>query len=200
MPTYSPQITDLLPKVYEQSSHPEMESETVRAIRAAVQYYHKLDFLKFDTKEVAIPWNATAGRFEIDTATLLPGFREVEAMHGLDNNGNIVARFEETTPDHLFDMNGDRRNNIFYLAGSSIQLITDAAPTQLLVNYFSMPPLGADNLYTWLLPDNEEAIIDFACWKIFGILGQKERIASHQAMVQLHTQQIIQNYSRFTGR
>jgi hypothetical protein len=200
MTTYSTQIQELLPAVYEITSHPELELETVNAIRSAVQYYHKLDFMYLDTAEVFPPISADGTQFILDISSVLPSFRAIASIKSLTADGTIIAELEEVSSARLLDSYGYPRTDVFYIAGTVINIRTAYSFSQLQVNYFTFPNTTKENLSTWLYPDNEQAIIDFAAMKIFSILGQDKRVAAFNNLIAMHTQQILQNYSILTGR
>lgn len=192
--------TDIFAEVISITNRPDLQAETALAIRSATLAMHGFAMFPRDLATVSIADGITAGSNDvtIDGPTELPGLRGLSRVVRLDSQGAQLEfpEIEIVELDDLLDpVYGTPKDNVAYIAGTSVRVLCNAGVTALRVSYFKLPTvLPIDQYSSWIADIYPDGIITMAAAKVFKIIGD-ERWAVFDNMARTEcADHLITNY------
>lgn len=185
------------------TNHPEMASEIATAIKASTLRTHQSDFYSRDIAEQSITLSASG---YLQTITISPSFVRFRALKyvrkwdptGIDPltgaTGTPGIFFKKLDPDAVIDGYGYHKNNVYYVAGTNINIRSDTPISAVLAGWYQNPIISPVGQYaSWIADLVPHAIIFDACSFIFQMVAQNEQSRKFDALVAEQMQLVRQH-------
>lgn len=175
------------------TNRPDLVNETNMAVRAATLKMHQKDDWIKDLQEQSITFTAADYYQTLDYKSLFPLWRKPKYIRKLDSTGTPGKFLEYMTPERALDAYGYSRTDVFYIAGSSVQIRTPDQCQYFLVGYYTNPDVTVDGYSSWIANDHPFAIIYEASAIIFKTIGHDEQVPIYRDMVNDQIQMLNQH-------
>ena len=179
-------LSSLISDVYLLTNRPSLEGETALAVKAATLKAHTSDDYIYDFQENSIQFDA-AGYFQsLDVKTVFPFWRKARYLRIYDNTqygggpGRILTYIE---PEKVVDEFSANRTDIWYQAGSNLQIRTSTQAQYFLVGYYKNPDVTNNGYSSWIADNYPMAIVYEAAAIIFKTIGYDEQVVTYRGMV-----------------
>lgn len=178
----------LVEDVYSLTSRPDLELETNFAVRSATLSAHNGGaYLRdFITQGVLIP-NA-AYLTSLDVQVLFPRIRGLSSVQLLDTTGAPLIRPEIEVLE-LGDIRdpiyGNLKQDIAYMAGTSLNVRSSVPASGYLVGYYQTPLARRETFNSWIAQLAPEIIVYQAASIVFGTIGEPEKAKNYADMVRM---------------
>jgi len=166
-------LEELKSEVYLLTARPDLEDQTLQAIRAATLKMHQRDYWRRDLKEVGVQFDTAAYLQSFDIYEFVPKFRSLAYVRKY-----LDKLFEVIEPEALFNGFGNEKTNVVYLAGNILQMRSSEPFTQFLLGYYQYPDVTVDGWNSWIADEFPYAIIYEAATTIAVSIGYQEIAAS----------------------
>lgn len=153
---------------------PDKLVDVQRAVNAAINFCCIEGNFARDRQEQTVPLDATAYAQNIQLS-LLTRFRKVDCMRP----SNRKEYLRHLDPSKLF-VKGCEELDVYYIAGDQINLKLKTLATEMLIAYFSYPPVLLGTQTFWLLDTVPYMIIDRAAAQVFNAIGDDKSEATHR--------------------
>lgn len=189
-------LAELLAEVYALTNRPDLSAESTSAIKAALLKMHHVDFFYKDLQAalVSLPGTDFVASFE---TSLLPRFRAMKFIRkwyatSLNTqvwpaaNGMAGPFLTLKEPSDILSSYGRELLDIYYVAGTSVNIRTSDAPPKLLVSWYQNPnaTLAGLNAGTdWVCIEHPFAIVFDAASSVFKMIGYDEQSARFSQLV-----------------
>jgi len=160
--------------VMTKTNRPDLVDDIQLAVRQATTKYHLSEFWKRDIVEKSMIFDAVSTQFQLGTENL-ERFRKLAYIIPLDNDGVTPiagVKITEITPDNIFDQFNAKRVNVFYLAGSNLNIRTKVGYIGFLMGWYQYPLVFPTNYKSWIADIYPPIIVDEATGQTFLSLGQ----------------------------
>lgn len=171
-------FAQLCQDVITKTNRPELVAETQLAVRDATKLAHLSDFYLRDSVEQLFQYNAADFNFRIDTS-VLARYRKIKYIKKFDLDSMVAKEGEdnvikEVDPTALFDRFNSLKTNVFYLAGTALNLKLSTSERGLLLAWYQYPNTDVENFFSWIADMYSPAIVDMAAAKIFRDVGMTD--------------------------
>lgn len=172
-------FSQLMDDVITKTNRPELVAETQLAIRNALQFVHLQDFWQRDAVEQLFTFPAANYVFQLDVSAQFTRFRKIRYIKKYDaNNGVIIDNpeneFKEADPSRLFDRYGCQRNNIFYLAGTSLNIRSGSQDSAYIISWYSYPLVLPETMQSWIADMYPAIIVEKAVSEVYRSIGMTD--------------------------
>lgn len=170
-------------KLYEDvvtlTNRPEMVGETKLAIRNATQYFHMIDFWQRDCIEELKQFSVPNFAFQLDIPTEFARYRKIRYIKKYDLTSLVPKEGEfhkisEASPDSLFDRYNSIRSNVFYLAGTNLNIRLNTQESGLLISWYTYPEVEPESYQSWIADMLSSVIVNRAVAEIQNSIGMVE--------------------------
>ena len=177
-------FASLVADVITLTNRPDLVNETNLAVKAAVLKAHQSDDYIKDFQEVALQFTAPDYYQSLDYKSVLPYWRKPRYIRKYDASGaGPGVFFTYIVPEQSMDLYTVDRTDIFYVAGSNIQLRSSTSFQYILVGYYNNPVVTPAGFSSWIADDHEFAIVYDAVATIFKTIGYDEQVAAYRQLV-----------------
>lgn len=167
-------LAELQAEVISLTARPDLVDQTLRAVRAATQRAHSLDYWRRDLIDVAISFDSTEYLQTVDVYELLPNFRALKYVRKPSDR-----LLEIIEPEDLFNYFNYERTDVCYMAGSELK-IRSSAPIELIsLGYYSHPVVTSEGWDSWIAEEFPQIIIVEAAASICRQIGYVELSAEY---------------------
>lgn len=187
-------FTELETEVMAITGRPDLVSETEHAIRTITlrahfseEYYP--DVLQVDTNTV---YNEGISVHQIDVSTT-PFVRFRKAIAVINKLTN--QPLEEIDATTLFDSTNYLLDNVFYMAGTSIN-IRAAAIDSVVVTYMTKPNVAKATYSSWIANEYKELLVNGAAALVFDLIGKKDEHNRVYRYYEVGIKELKQDYMR----
>jgi hypothetical protein len=156
----------LLEGVYSITNHRELIAQTTSAVKSATLQMHRKDFFAKDLLEVALQFTTSDYLQSIEYRTLFPRYRALKVVRKFDPTEAAYPEygmgpfFTIITPEQVLDSYQQTRNDVAYIAGSSINLRSSTAIQYCNIGIYQNPEVGTPETYSsWIADEFPDAII-----------------------------------------
>lgn len=178
MPTL---FTSLVADVITLTKRPDLVDRTNFAVKAAVLKAHQSDDYIKDFNEASIQFQAPDYYQTLDYKAILPYWRKPRYIRKYDTAPGVFFKYLE--PELVIDQYGVDRTDIFYVAGTNIQIRSSTILTYALLGYYNNPIVTPTGFSSWIADDHPLAIIYEAAAIVFKTIGFDEQVAAYREMV-----------------
>lgn len=144
---------DILADVLSLTNRADLESESELALRSATLSAHAIGAFPRDAVVASVPIPNGAYIASLDAQVLFPRLRGLSSVQIMDSSLNILQDPEIEIVE-LGDIRDPiyktLRNNVAYLAGSSVSVRTAILSYGYLVEYLQMPQVRRDAYNSWI--------------------------------------------------
>lgn len=176
-------LSSLVADVYSLTNRPDLESETLLAIRAATLKAHHSDFFYKDLLEEGIRFDFSLAQQSLDYKTLVPLWRALKYIRIYNQQDGYPGNFLSIlTPEQTLDSYGVMKENICYVAGMQINIRTCAAQQYFLLGCYVSPNVTVESYSSWIADEYPMAIIYEAAATVFKAIGFDEQTAAFRAL------------------
>lgn len=196
MTTFAQLLTDL----YTITNRPDLANESAVALRKATLKYHMAqDWIQDEVQSIVTltPLYTNDSRYSVDlTPAPFTRFRNIKSVQEYVNPPTYgYVEFRKYEVNDLIDDYGYEKTNYFYRAGTNLLLRCDHVITQAKVTWFQLPDVTSATYNSWIANIFQDAIIEEAASKIFGMIGKPNEQKIQQQLfaenLQLLTQMAV---------
>ena len=163
---------------------------TQLAIKNALIKAHSRDFFLQDLFETNFQFNVAAPVYQLDYKTLIPRFRKMKYLTYVDPiTLEFVEELEGIPLEKFLDSYGYIKTNVYYLAGTQIQIRTSGSQQIFGLGCYLYPDTTLVSP-SWIADEIPAAIIYEACRSLFKTMGFDEQSAAMKELVAEAYQQI----------
>ncbi len=155
-------LTALVNDVYTLTNRPDLEAETVLAVRSATLKVHHSDYYYKDLFETGVQFDVSAAQQSIDYRLLVPKWRALKYLRVYDNSQTpgVPGKFLGiVTPDSVLDSYQVNKENVCYIAGTELQIRTLTAQQYFLLGCYIHPDVTVDGYTSWAALEYPFAIV-----------------------------------------
>lgn len=174
-------LTSLITDVYSLTNRPDLVNETALAVKAATLKAHQFDDWIKDLTEYSIQFSVADYYQSLDYKQVIPLWRKPRYIRKYDTAPGIFLKYVE--PEKVIDNYKLDRLDVFYVAGSNIQIRSSSLLQNILVGAYTNPDLTTSGYSSWIANDHPYAIIYEATAIIFKTVGYDEQVPVYRGMV-----------------
>jgi hypothetical protein len=171
-------FADMLLEVYTITNRPDLIAETKSALRMATAKLHSMDNFARDLVELTYPVAPSAVNVVINTSLSLPtmkGISYIRDTSGAATPTILPKLFTPSNPRMLSDSYGVEILDIWWLAGTNLNIKSSTAVSSLAIGYYANPVLLPEVSYSsWIANLEPYAIILEAAAYLFRMTGNAE--------------------------
>jgi hypothetical protein len=177
-------LTDLINEVYTITARPDRVAETLSGIKSATLKAHQCDFFYKDMFEVGIAFTTSDYVQQIDYRSLIPLWRANKYLRKYDATSGTPGRFLELIqPEQILDRYTVEKTNIYYTAGSFINVKSDTQEQYYLYGCYVNPDVTSTGYNSWVAKDHPYAIVFDAAATVFKAIGKDDEAAAYRNLV-----------------
>lgn len=187
-------FNSIVKDVYTITNRPDLVNETQLAVKSATLQLHRSEYFYKDIYETAIKFDESNFLQSIDYRALFPRFRAIkylrkyDASKGMDGVG---AFLNLATPDDVLDAYNCPKADIYYLAGSLVQIRSATNLEYALIGIYQNPDVSPDTYKSWIADEAYFAIVYKAASIVFGtVLGDSGRQQANDAMANVEFMEV----------
>lgn len=170
-------LTELINEVYILTNRPDLTGQTLAAVRSATLRAHLSDFYYKDIKENTIAYDSLAGLQQFEYKALFPRWRSLKYLRKLDISTSPYtpgAFFNILDVTDILDPYKVTKDNICYVAGTTLHARSSVAFQYCSIGYYSNPLIGSTNatFESWIADDFPWSIIYEAAARICKSIGK----------------------------
>jgi hypothetical protein len=166
------------------TNRPDLVNETNLAVRAAtLKAHHSDDYIR-DLTEYSITFSAPDYYQSLDFKNVIPLWRKPNYIRKFNLATGLPGTFlEYILPEKAVDRYHADRLDVFYVAGSNIQIRSSDQLQYLLVGAYTNPVVTSVGYGSWIADDYPFAIVYEATAIIFKTIGFDEQVVMYRQMV-----------------
>lgn len=191
-------IASLATDVHTITNRPDLVSETIRALRKAINKLHSAETFPRDLTRVRLQMalyspvqpNQYRWAFDLSDADVFPRFRRLYSLNYPTDlipptSGLECRQVNIVSVDNLFDSYRDERYQYAYIAGMSMQVKLSWAMDYLDVWYYMWPQIPSDpedTIQSWICDQFPDAVVDEACADVFKMIGKDDESSLYRTL------------------
>lgn len=176
------------------TNRPDLVGETKLAVKAATLKAHQADDWIKDLYENSVEFSAAEYIQSLDFKSILPRWRKPRYIRKYDAAGSAVGTFlTYLEPEEVIDGYGLEKSDIFYVAGSNIQIKSSTQLQYILLGAYLNPDITEAGYKSWIADDHPFAILYEAAAIVFKTVGHDEQNVAYREMVKEQIQQLKQH-------
>lgn len=169
---------ELKQEIFNLTNRPDLESETESAIKAATLKAHQSDYYSKDIYETVLTTEDTGYIHSIDYPSAIPNFRSLKYIRKPDEGYISII-----SPEEIFDVYGEQKADIAYIAGRAIELRSSTQINTLIIAAYVNPIVAKLYYSSWVAENYPYAIIFEAARVLFKTIGYDEQSRAYEALV-----------------
>lgn len=184
-------LAELITAVYTETNRPDLVNETLQSVLEATLSCHLVDNWKCDLIEAGVQFDVP-GYIQILDTSSIPNFRQATYLRKTDPcegyrdgdpnyyNVGLGGRFqaskynflEEIELGDILDRYGYEKNDVWYSAGTQINIKSTTNLQYLLVGYYKYPILDSNAFSSWIAMNLPYMIVYRASGSLFSKIGE----------------------------
>ena len=192
----STSFASLVSDVMTLTNRPDLVNETNLAVRAATLKAHQSDDYIRDLTEYSITFSASDYYQSLDFKLVVPLWRKPRYIRKYDptaTTGGPGDFLKYIEPEKVIDEFRADRLDVFYVAGSNIQIRSSTILSQILCGAYINPDVTTAGYSSWIADDYPFAIIYEAAAIIFKTVGYDEQVPVYRQLVAEQLQMLKQH-------
>ena len=198
-------LASIISMVYTETNRPDLVNETLQAVTEATLTAHLSEYWFKDIVEGQVTFTDPTQYIQTLDLTTLPQFRNVayfrknvpgptayapavdleDSSYGTTVTvnsdslvpwGYIYQELDEYSPDDLIDIYGWERGDIYYIAGTNMNIRSTTPLGNGQLGYYSFPLVGQGNYASWIASLYPYVIVYAAAGAVLGKIGQDSAI------------------------
>lgn len=155
------------------TGRPDLIADTQLAVRRATLWYHGYENWFRDLREKQFNFAETGYQFQINIANQLNRFKQIRYIRYYDPLAGMVGDYvKPCEPDNLFDEFRAQKTDIYYVAGSVLNIKSGSPQSALIIGWYEMPDII--NYQSWIADLYPFAIVDHAIGTVKYQVGEVE--------------------------
>lgn len=194
-------LTELIAEVYTLTGRPDLVAETSAAVRKATLKMHGVDFFYRDLQEEVIAFATPAYKQQYDLQANIPNYRGIKYLRewsAAPTGKELMLDLIE--PDAVLDEYLRERTNVYYVAGTSLNIKADRMLSTLVIGYYRRPETSTNLFSSWIALEQPFAIIEEAAANVFHMIGHESAKVTYQALARDQIVLLKQNYLEVQAR
>lgn len=192
---------ELYEEVIKVTKRPELEAETILAIKRATLLLHSSDNYARDLiiGSYTLPVAGYAASIELNQFPRLRTFSWVREKTLTGNTGEEIM-LDPLDSDMIFDEYLVEKTNYFYVAGAVLNVKCSNVLSAIDYAYFALPSTVYETYNSWIAEQYPYAIVDEAASSIFKLIGKDDEASRYKEASRENIQYLRQNYVGSKGR
>lgn len=182
--------TDLYDGIYndvlELTKRPDLAEESLIAVRTATLSLHGRQAWPRDVATSLVKLPNASYLTALDAQVLLPRLKGLSTVRVCDVNFAPMEspHVEIVEMGDIYDpVYGTLKNDIAYIAGTTVNLRTSVAASGYLIEYFQVPRANRNEYNSWIAELAPDVIVYQAAAIVFTTNGNEEKASGYQRMV-----------------
>lgn len=193
-------FTELLTEVKLLTARPDLENESISAIRYATLKLHQSDFFYKDLVEKVLIFIEEEYIQQLDYKAKFPLWRSLKYLRKYDPKGNYSGAFLDVIdPTQVLDLYNTTKTDVCYVAGANLNIRSSTKQQFYIVGFYSNPDITTNTYNSWIANDHPYAIIYDAIATIFKIIGKQEDEANSRTLAAQERRNIVISNTVATG-
>lgn len=164
------------------TKRPDLVADTKLAIKAATLKAHQSDYYYKDLYETGVQFATADHLQQLEYRSLFPRFRSMKYLRKSDISGMEGDFFNLLTPAQVLDEYGLSKSDIYYVAGSAIQIKSSDTFQYALIGMYLNPDITEAGYSSWVAMDHPFYIVYEAAVSIFKTIGYDEQASLYSKM------------------
>jgi hypothetical protein len=174
---------DLIAEIKLLSKRGDIDDKIAVALRLTTLRAHHLDFFWRDLVEANLTF-AMSNIVTVDVSTSLTRFRQVNYLQYYDpTTGALGTMLDEVDPSAIFDDYNYQKADVWYLAGTNLQVSFLYATAGARIGYFQNPDVAAATYNSWIKDELPDLLIQGSLAYIYNMTGKQEEARAINRMV-----------------
>jgi len=185
-------LAQLQAAVITETNRPDLVAETLQSVLEATLSCHTLENFKKDLAEATVVFDTPTSYIQKLDTTTIPYFRSMHYIRKTNplinaaeiNNGlppttlyyppDQFAPLVEIDPTDLLDMYGYEKRDVWYQAGTSINIKSSTPLNYAVISWYKFPILDATGVLfnSWIANENPYVIVYKAAGTLFAKIGE----------------------------
>jgi hypothetical protein len=162
---------------------PDLTADIALHLKNALLKAHSADFWLRDLYEDTFQFATPAVNYQLDYKLLVPRWRSIKYLNAVDPfTRDITAKFAPVSIEKAVDGYGYKRDYVYYLAGSQLQIRTSGQEQYFGFGCYLYPDTTLATP-SWIADEFPFAIIYEAARTLFKIIGRDEESSSMKELV-----------------
>lgn len=195
-------LTDIQNEVYSITKRPDKVADTLLAIKAAWFKAHTFDLFSRDIVELGISFPSLSLEQSFTYKALFPLFRAVSYIQPIDGTSFMPVNnpLEQITPNFILDQYNYYKDNVYYEAGSVIQIRTNPGYQYFAIGFYQFPDLTpTSSIQDWITQDFPYAVIYEAASRIFKQIGYTDQVKAMDDLAAIERNMLLGSSLQITG-
>lgn len=169
-------LSELCADVFTLTNRPDLVSETQLALRHATQKMHLIDFWTRDRAERFVAFSELGMNFTIPVQSNFENWRKFAYIRpfDLDTSTPKDRYINEITPDRIFDEFNRSKTDIYYVAGTALNIKSRDEERAFLFGWYKYPNTTVAGYSSWIADIYPAIIVEEAAGRILHIIGMVE--------------------------
>ena len=177
-------LTELLAEVTAITKRPDLEAQTLSAIKSATLKAHQSDFYSKDIFETGIEFDTSEYRQSLDYISIVANFRAFKYLRRVtDEFDETGTFFEIILPEEVLDSYGTNRTDVAYVAGRVLEIRSKVSFSRALLGCYVRPDISTGSYQSWVADQYPYAIVYEAARVVFTQVSDMEQANSHARLV-----------------
>lgn len=185
-------LNEMIAEVYTVTKRPDLVSDTLTALRASTLKMHHVDYFYKDILQSVVTLAAAdyVGVFDTSLLTKYRSMKFIRKWYPTGTNiqtllatGKAGLRMARADVDAVIDGYGRDRVNVYYVAGTSVNLKSSDVLGTYLVGWYSSPDINVATYRSFIAEEHPYAIVFDAAATVFKTIGYDEQTALYKQMV-----------------
>jgi hypothetical protein len=194
-------LNEIIAEVYTLTGRPDLVTETSAAVRKATLKMHSIDYFYRDLQETIIGFPVAAYKQQYDLGVNIPSYRAIKFVREWNQVHAGNERYlNAVEPDAIVSNYGREFTDIWYVAGTMLNLKCTNLITNLVIGYYKHPDIATNTYSSWIAIEQPFAIIEEACANIFQMIGHAEMARKFEQLSRDNMILLRQNYLESQAR
>lgn len=173
-------LSELRTEVYTLTNRPDLEAQTLTAVRAATLKLHQKDFYSKDLFETGVQFTTAEYLQQIEYRALIPRWRALKYLRKTNSAGTEQGKFfDVVVPENVLDGYNQSRTDICYLAGEALQIKSSTEIQYAILGCYVNPNITELGYDSWIAQDHPYAIVFDAAATVFKAVGDTDQFAAY---------------------
>ena len=177
-------FSDLCAEVYTLTGRSDRVAETESAVKSATLKAHQSDYFYKDLVEFGLDFGSADFTQSWGYKSNIPRYRSIKWLRKYDNTSGVPGKLLDlVVPENVFDAYKIQKQDIYYVAGSFLQINSSTSEQYYLASCYINPDITSDNYDSWVADDHPYAIIYDAAATVFKTIGKDEEASAYRNLV-----------------
>lgn len=174
-------LVELQNEVFLLTNRPDLQANTLSAVRAATLKLHQMDYWYKDIFETGVSFPTEDYLQQLEYRTLVPNWRALKYLRKTDVQGFDDGDFLKVIPIPEFVEDSYKANlsDVCYVAGDVVQIRSSTKVQYFFLGCYVRPDITMSGYKSWMADDHPFAIVYEAAASIFKQTGDTDQFAAY---------------------